>query len=172
MIIGILAKNKKLFDDVEEFFIDAFGAIDYRSEILPFDYTDYYKKEMGETLSRKFVSFKKLIRPGDLAKIKLRTNSIEEKFAAEKEGAVRRLINIDPGYITDAKLVLATTKDYSHRIYLRKGIYAEVTLAWRKGGFQALDWTYPDYRTREYIDILNRMRDSYAKQTKGISKKD
>ncbi len=160
LIIGMLAKDKKLFDRIEEFFAKEFGEIDYRSPVLRFDYTSYYRKEMGHPLARKFISFKKLIPPERISKIKLITNSLEETLAVKK----RRRINIDPGYISDSKLVLATTKNYSHRIYLDKGVYAEVTLSWKKGGFQPLEWTYPDYRTTEYREILDSIRNSYVQQ--------
>lgn len=160
LIVGMLAKNKKLFDKVEEFFVSDFGNIDYRSPVILFDHTDYYKKEMGHPLKRRFVSFEKLIRPEQLAQIKVKTNSIEEKFSIRG----KRRFNIDPGYVSESKLILATTKDYSHRIYLSKGIYAEVTLAWKKGSFQPFEWTYPDYKTGRYINILNGIRNTYMKQ--------
>ena len=162
LLIGMLAKDKLLFDVVEEFFIKLFGKIDYRSPVLPFAHTDYYKKEMGTPLERRFVSFSKLIHPERLPKIKIATNSLEKRLS--KKDPTKRKINIDPGYISDSKLVLATTKNYSHRIYLNKGIYAEVTLTWKKGGFQPFDWTYPDYKTGEYLDILNSIRNAYMKE--------
>lgn len=158
LIIGMLVKSKKLFNIAEEFFIKEFGHIDYESVIVSFTYTDYYKKEMGGPLKRKFISFKKSISPEKIAKIKLLTNSIEEKFSVNK----KRQINIDPGYISDSKLILVTTKDYFHRIYLNHGIYAEITLRWRRGGFEPFEWTYPDYRSREYIDIFNTIRNNYV----------
>ncbi len=164
LIIGMLAKNKKLFDFVEEFFVNEFGKIDYRSPVLVFDHTEYYKKEMGYLLKRRFISFDKLILPERLAKIKLVTNSLEEKFARRKNSHLKRRINIDPGYISDSKLVLATTKDYFHRIYLNKGIFAEVTLTWKRGSFQPFEWTYPDYKTTEYTKILNHIRNTYMRQ--------
>lgn len=157
LIIGMLAKNQKLFDIAEEFFIKEFGPIDYKSPAISFGYTDYYKKEMGSPLKRKFISFKKTIYPEKIAKIKLLTNSIEENLSASK----KRRINIDPGYVSDSKLVLATTKDYFHRICLNYGIYAEVTLRWRKSSFEPFEWTYPDYRSKVYIDILNDIRNAY-----------
>ena len=163
LIIGMLAKSQKLFDTAEEFFIKKFGPIDYKSPEISFDYTDYYKKEMGGPLKRKFISFKKTISPEKIAKIKLLANSIEEKLSSNK----KRRINIDPGYISDSKLVLTTTKDYFHRIYLNYGIHAEVTLKWRKGGFEPFEWTYPDYRSREYIEILNTIRNNYMKDYAG-----
>ena len=162
LIIGMLAKSQKLFDKAEEFFIKDLGAIDYKSPLIPFDYTDYYKEELGIALKRKFVSFRKAISPEKIAKIKLLTNSIEETLAMDK----KRQINIDPGYISDAKFILATTKDYFHRIYLNHGIYAEITLKWRKGGFEPFEWTYPDYRSRVYIDILNAIRNNYMKHAR------
>lgn len=163
LIIGMLAKDKKLFDVIEEFFVKEFGEIDYRSPVLQFDYTDYYEKEMGPGLKRKFISFKKLISPGSLPKIKASTNSLEEKHAEKEKKLIKRKINIDPGYVSDSKLVLATTKDFYHRIYLNRWIYAEVTLVWKKGGFRPFEWTYPDYRTKEYIGILNSIRNAYMK---------
>ena len=164
LLIGMLAKNKALFDTVEEFFIKMFGKIDYKSPVLPFAHTDYYTKEMGAPLERQFVSFRKLIHPEHLPKIKIATNSLEERLSKKEKDSRGREINIDPGYISDSKLVLATTKNYSHRIYMNKGVYAEVTLTWKKSGFKPLDWTYPDYKTEEYINILNSIRNTYMKE--------
>lgn len=166
LVIGMLAENKKLFDDIEEFFTNEFGEIDYRSPVLEFDYTEYYKKEIGHPLKRKFISFKKLISPEHLVSIKLTANAIEDKFSKKKDSRPARRINIDPGYLSDCKFVLATTKDYSHRIYLDKGIYAEITLCWQRDAFQSLPWTYPDYRSKEYISALNAVRALYM-ETRG-----
>ena len=163
LIIGMLARNKKLFEKTEEFFIEEFGLIDYQSPVISFKYTSYYKKEMGSPLKRKFISFKKLISPEKIAKIKLLTNLIEEKLSISN----KRQVNIDPGYISDAKLILATTKDYFHRIYLNQGIYAEVTLKWRKHSFEPFEWTYPDYRSKEYLRILNKIRNDLMKNHAG-----
>jgi len=172
LVIGMLSKGQKLFDTAEEFFIKEFGPIDYKSPSIIFNHTDYYKKEMGGPLKRKFISFKKPISPEKIAGIKLFTNSIEEKLAVGR----KRRINIDPGYVSDSKLVLATTKDYFHRIYLNHGIFAEVTLRWRKGGFEPFEWTYPDYKSKVYMNILNTIRHIHmeeailAKSSKDSSK--
>ncbi len=164
LIIGMLAKDKKLFDSSEGFFIKRFGEIDYRSPLVLFNYTDYYRKEMGQPLKRRFISFKNLISPQGLSKIKIATNSLERILSKKKNNTLKREINIDPGYISDSKMVLATTKDYFHRIYLKDGIYAEVTLFWRRHSFEPFEWTYRDYRTREYIRILNDIRNSYMEE--------
>lgn len=137
-----------------------FGAIDFSSGIIPFKYTDYYEGEFGKGLSRAFVCFSKLIAPEKLSAIKLFTNALEQKFSRDS----RRLINIDPGYVDMAKLVLATTKDYAHRIYLGRGIFAEITLRFKEKSFVPPEWTYPDYKTADYIGIFNRIRGLYAAQ--------
>ncbi|MFA5115878.1 MAG: DUF4416 family protein [Candidatus Omnitrophota bacterium] len=143
-----------------------FGRADFESQILDFNYTDYYEKEFGRDLKRQFLSFKRLINPGDLAAIKLFTNRLEFKlgYKPKNAGKIARRINIDPGYLELPKLVLATTKDFSHRIYLKKGIFAEVTLTYRKSSFKPLDWTYPDYRTPQYLSIFNHIRKLYYSQ--------
>lgn len=164
LIIGMLAKNKKLFESIEEFFVKKFGGIDYRSPLILFNHTDYYAEEMGRPLKRKFISFKRHILPEDISKIKAATNALEKRLSLKKEACIARQINIDPGYISDSKLVLATTKDYYHRIYLKHGIYAEVTLVWKKGSFHAFEWTYPDYKTVEYAAILNKIRELYMNE--------
>lgn len=137
-----------------------FGGIDFESEAMRFDYTDYYDEELGTGLKRKFISFKKLVDPGDLAGIKRCTNRIETSISA----AGKRSVNIDPGYLDMAKLVLATAKDFNHRVYLSSGIFAEVTLYYAKGSFRHWDWTYPDYRSAEYIAVFNQIRKIYSSQ--------
>lgn len=160
LIIGFIFQDKNIFDKALAQLARRFGKTDFISPIIPFNLTDYYKNEIGDGLSKKIVSFEKLIDPSRLAEIKILTNKIEERFA---ESGCRR-INIDPGYIDLSKLVLATTKDYSHRIYLKKGIYAEITLSYRDKNFQALPWTYPDYKTKEYSDIFSAIRQKYANE--------
>jgi hypothetical protein len=172
-----------------------FGPIELRSPILHFNYTDYYEKEMGKDVKRQFLSFQKLIDPGALADIKLFTNKLEEgcrdrarpkdggfsTLAPSKEASPGRLldarsasggyrpINLDPGYLASSKLILASTKDYSHRTYLKKGIYAEVTLRYAKGAFEPLPWTFPDYRSKEYINFFTETRTLYMKKLRGQS---
>ncbi len=135
-----------------------FGRIDFESSVLDFNCTNYYLQEMGEGLKKKFISFSKLISMGELYQIKLYANRLESKFL----NASNRKINIDPGYLDKAKLVLASTKDYAHRIYLRKGIFADLTLSYKGNSFTPNDWSYPDYRSKEYIDIFNQIRALYT----------
>jgi hypothetical protein len=145
---------------------ERFGSVDWVSEILPFDRTRYYEREMGWPLYRRFISFVKLIMPESIADIKLITNELE-KAHLDKE---KRTINIDPGYLTLERLVLATGKNYSHRVYLSKGIYADLTLIFHHGTFKPLSWTYPDYADERAISLFNRLRSEYLQRLReGVS---
>jgi hypothetical protein len=157
LVIGFIYQDEAFFVKVKEQLVKIFGRIDLESPVFDFNYTDYYEEEMGKQLKRKFISFAKLIPIADLYRIKLYANRLEKKYLS----AQGRRVNIDPGYIDLAKLVLATTKDYAHRIFLRKGIFAEVTLTFKGSSFVPNEWTYPDYRTKEYIDIFNHIRSLY-----------
>ncbi len=140
------------------------GSIDLHSEIFPFTHTDYYTREMGPELSRLFISFQRLIRCEQLPEIKILTNGLEENLALDAPGGLKRRINIDPGYLEASKLVLASTKNFSHRIYLGRGIYGEVTLRYRANRFEPLDWTYPDYQDHHLSDFLKQARRTYMGQ--------
>lgn len=158
LFMGLIFSGHIDIKNVQEDFISDFGDIDFESEVIDFNYTDYYCPEMGKPLFRKFISFRNLIYPGKLASIKNITCKIEERFAKDHN----RGVNIDPGYIEPAKIVLASTKNFFHRIYLGEGIYGEVTLYWKKDeGYKYFDWTFPDYRTPEYRNILEKIRDRY-----------
>jgi hypothetical protein len=157
LVIPMLAGEPAWFARAQEALCQEFGPVDYISDDLAFDYTGYYAPEMGAPLLRRFIAFEPLLDPGALAQAKTWTNALEQEWA--REG--RRAINLDPGYLTAAKFVLATTKDYAHRIYIGQGIYAEVTLLYRGGAFEALPWTYPDYRSAAYQRILGEIRSLY-----------
>lgn len=163
LIIGFIFKEGDAFNKTKIILEKRFGKIDFESKILPFEHTAYYEKELGKPLKRKFISFKRLILPLCLPRIKIITHKLENRLSDEKG---RRTINIDPGYLNHSKLLLASTKDYKHRIYLNKGIYAEVTLFYEAKAFRPWEWTYSDYKTAEYIAIFNLIRGIYTKQIK------
>lgn len=129
------------------------------SPAFDFTETNYYDAEMGVGLKKQFWVFEQLVDPGRLPAIKRQTNFLEAEYAGLKLHTEPRPLNLDPGYITLAKLVLASTKDHAHRIYLADGIYAEVTLSYRKGGWQPFEWTYPDYRRDDFQAFFTRCRD-------------
>lgn len=167
LVVGLIFNDNDARLAVLDRLTRVFGEADFQSGTMPFTYTDYYEKEFGKNLKRSFISFKELIPSEALPRIKADTNKLEIKFSFKG----KRKINIDPGYLTLAKFVLASTKDYAHRVYLGSGIYAEMTLLFKKDSFQPWEWTYPDYRTREYIDIFNRIRTIYSQQVKTLSTK-
>ena len=137
-----------------------YGQADFISEQMPFDYTDYYSPEMGGVLVRRFLSMEKLIQPEVLPDIKLATNELELKSASRG----KRQVNIDPGYLSKAHLILATGKGYTHRPYLRDGIYADLTLIYQGKKFCALPWTYPDYADEKQLSMLSKIREKYLLQ--------
>ena len=167
LIVGMLGNSAEIFCSAETDMETLWGQIDIASEILPFTYTDYYEKQMGPRLLRKFVSFAELIDPGALASIKHQSNSLEEKWAqvqADQQPDVARPINLDPGYIEPSKLVLASTKNYSHRIYIGESMYAECTLSYHRGAWQSWPFSYPDYASGDYDTFLCQVRNRLMEQ--------
>jgi hypothetical protein len=142
---------------------ERYGPVDFVGETLPFDFTDYYAAEMGKGLWRRMVSFEPLIMPDQLVSVKLWTNTQEVQTLNEQGG---RRVNIDPGYLAASKFILATGKDYTHRIYLGEGIYGDLTLVFQKGAFSPLPWTYPDYASEPLLGIINLLRKRYLWQLK------
>ncbi len=163
LFVGILSGDNTLLEEVEYLLAKRLGKVDIKSEIFPFDFTDYYKKEMGTNISRQFLCFKELINPEKLSDIKIWTNELENEIKCYRKSDVARPINLDPGYLTHCNLILASAKDYYHRIHLQNGIYAEVTLFYQHEVFKNLPWTYPDFQTEEYKNFFLKVRTLYAK---------
>lgn len=160
LICGLISNDRDLAARAIRLMEQQIGPIDATSEFWVFDQTDYYMLEMGEDLERQFISFEKLIDPVEISHIKLLTNQLEKRICHDLGLPTdRRLVNLDPGYMTLSKLVLATTKDFSHRVYLRDGIYAESTLWYSDGEWHAWPWTYPDYAGPNYKGFLTQVRE-------------
>ncbi len=160
LFIGAFAADPEVLREVEEILAVRLGTVDWRSPPLMFDRTRYYEKEMGWPLHRRFVAFERLISPESLVDIKLASHEIEADYTASGS----RSINIDPGYLCAERLVLATGKNYIHRIYLGNGVYADLTLVFSRGSFKPLNWTYPDYAAPEMIAHFNELRALYMTQ--------
>lgn len=163
-VVGILAIEEDLLPTARELITQQLGAIDLCSLIWPFTSTKYYADEMSDTLYRQFVSLSEPANPDRLVDMKLAANCAELADAQSRGRGQRRAINLDPGYITPAKLVLATTKDYSHRLYLDRGVYAETTLQFHVGRWEAWPWTYPDYAEPTYHNFFIQVRKSLLTQ--------
>jgi hypothetical protein len=142
------------------------GNVDHRSPDYSFDFTDYYNDQMRPPLKKFFISFERLFNREEISQQKIKTNEIEKTYSVQEKQKVLRLLNIDPGYLTQSKVVLATTKNFSHRIYLRDGIYAEVTLNYENGKFVFNPWTFPDYRAEGALTFFNELRNIYVAQLK------
>jgi hypothetical protein len=163
LIIGILAADGRCMQAGREAVLAEFGQADFVSDEWQFHETDYYRKETGENIVRQFLTFEKLISPEKLADIKRQTNTIEERLAKSLGTDVPRPVNIDPGYIEPSKLVLASTKNFSHRIYIGCKMWAEVTLIY-SNGWTILPWTYPDYRLKRYHEFFDKPRERLVEQ--------
>ena len=157
LVISFFLKEKNLAGQVCDTLIKAFGPIDIISRWFPFDYTSYYNEEMGTPLFRRMLAFSTLIQQDTLAAIKIATNAIETRLISKG----RRRVNIDPGYLLPERFVLASGKNFTHRIYLGQGIYGDLTLIYTKNAFQTLPWTYPDYADKNMLAYLERVRDKY-----------
>lgn len=158
LVIGFFLKEKRLAVGVVKALVEKFGPLDMTSPWFPFNLTTYYGDEMGAPLFRRMLAFKKLIRQSALANIKLFTNDLELEYSNHG----RRAVNIDPGYLLQERFVLATGKNYSHRIYIGSGIYADLTLVYLKGHFNNMPWTYPDYASENLINFLEWVRKKYV----------
>jgi len=155
LFVGFITNDLAILKKAERELMRKFGPVQSESPLFEFNFTSYYTGEFGNNLKRKFICFKRTRSPENAQSIKIQTNRLEEKFSR----VGKRRINIDPGYLTLSKVILLTTKDYSHRIHLGKGMYAEVALSYKQKTFRPFAWTYPDYASRGYIDFFNRVRD-------------
>ena len=164
LIVGILACDERCLTAARTALEAALGRADCVSAIWSFDQTRYYHDQTGPDIVRQFVSLADLIPPGDLAQIKHQTNAVEQQLAQTLEASWPRPVNLDPGLIEPSKLILATTKNYAHRIYIGKKMYAEVTLVFDKGTWHTLPYTYPDYHRQEYFDFFSTVRNALVQQ--------
>jgi len=166
LIIGILAANARCLEAAREKLADEFGPFDLVSDAWLFNQTAYYKDQTGPDILRQFVTVEALIDPGELANCKHRANRIEQELSETLAEPFPRPVNLDPGIIEPSKLILASTKNFSHRIYIGKKIYAEVTLVFDKGAWRTLPYTYPDYRQLPYFEFFSEVKEKLLRQLK------
>jgi len=170
LVVGLLCRDDALADESAAILASRFGPVDARSPVIPFDFTDYYEPEMGKNLRRSWSSFARPVAPECLADIKLATGELERVLARRhgvsaeatqdrSSAAPRRVVNLDPGVLTLHNFVLASTKDFAHRVCLRGGVWAELTLVFHSGRYEPLPWTYPDYRSPACLSFLLAARE-------------
>jgi len=168
LVIGIMAGRPEVFSLTQDELVNQWGPTDLESDFFPFTYTDYYSKQMGgASLMRKFISFDTLIAPETLSEIKMTTNQIEEKIKTKLQSP-HRTVNIDPGLISDSSLIMATVKDFAHRVPLQKGIYGHLEFLFGKKEIRILSWTYPDFKNKTYHSFFLAARKKYLVQIKKI----
>ena len=160
----MISAGVELFDLAIERLSASFGPAETLSAVMDFDFTHYYDAEMGSPLQRRFAAFERLIAPDALVDAKSRTNELERMFAAAAPDGPRRPINLDPGYVDEPKLVLASMKDFAHRVYLGRGVFGEVTLMYRNGRWEGFGWTFPDYASGRYDSFLTSVRESLRRE--------
>lgn len=167
LFVGMLAGGDALLSEAEGMLVAEYGEALGVSRTWPFDHTDYYEREMGPGLSRRFVAFGELAPQERLREIKLRTIEMEAAIAAEHAGGHARPVNLDPGLLRIESVVLASTKVSDHRVYLGGGVHAELTLIYEKGGWRPLPWTFPDFRAPTYHAYLSELREELKRLRKG-----
>lgn len=154
LLISVMYREEKDFEHSLTRIAPRLGDVAQTSEPFPFDRTDYYEREMGAPLFRRFVLTRDAIPRDELASAKLAAEAIENECSAHG----KRTVNIDPGLLADENFILATGKNYSHRIYLRDGVYADLTLVYERGEYRPLPWTYPDFASPEIRAFLTGLR--------------
>jgi len=160
LISSLFSPERGVIDRAIDQLSKTYGSLQWISPEMLFDRTRYYAREMGWPLYRRFVCFEELISPETLVDVKVTTNAIEGGYLIQGN----RQVNIDPGYISAERLVLATGKNYVHRVYIGKGIYADLTLVFMRGSFRPLEWTYRDYSAPEMIAYFNELRSAYMEK--------
>jgi hypothetical protein len=163
LFFSVFSRDEERVLNVVRGLSDMYGAIDHETPVIKFEYTDYYQNEFGTGIVRKLFSLKDLIDPAKVVGIKIKAVEMETEAVVNGQ----RTVNIDPGYVELSRVVLTTGKDYSHRIYLDKGVYADLTLTYRKGsGFVTLPWTYPDYASDDFRSFFGVLRSTLKGQLK------
>lgn len=157
LLASVIYRDEERFADARGLFAERIGAVERVSDRFPFDFTDYYAREMGAPLVRRFVVAADPVARDALAAVKEAAERIEVELAV----GGRRTVNVDPGLLTEENFILATGKNYSHRVYLRDGVFADLALVYEKGEYRALPWTYPDYASCAVRAFLADVRSAY-----------
>ena len=166
LIAAAFSRHPEALDWGKQQAEQAWGSVALASDLFDHHETHYYDASMGEGLKKTFWAFERLVDPAELPDLKRHTNILEDVYKQVMDHPVPRPLNLDPGYLTEAKLVLASTKDRDHRIYLRDGIYAEGTLYFHQGTWKTRPWTYPDYQRADYHEFFSRCREYLRRRYK------
>ena len=163
-LVALLYGNEDHYEPLRAKLSELFGPVELESPVYAFTFTKYYEGAMGPGLKRRLLTFEWESNPETLADWKRATNDLEEHFIEERRVGPQRPVNIDPGYITGGKLILASTKDFAHRIYLRDGIFAELTMYFQDGEWRSHNFTFPDFKSGVYSGFLCQAREAHLKK--------
>jgi hypothetical protein len=158
LVVAAFSRHPEAVSWAEEQLQPVYGPIALRSADYAFHHTRYYEPQMGTSLRKRLIVFEPQIAPDCLPAVKQHTIQLERQLAESGGYPEPRPLNLDPGLLQLGKFLLASTKDQSHRIYLRDGIFAEVTLRFHDGAFEPWPWTYADYREPEILRFLAEAR--------------
>jgi len=158
--VAVLYRDKERFDDAMRCLVERWGAADIIGPAREFDVTGYYQPEMGAPLFRVLASFEKLYDPMVIVEMKLECNEIERRLSVDD----RRTVNLDAGYLDHNKVLLASAKEAGQKVYLGKGIYADLSGRYKEGRYRPFEWSFPDFRDGRYDGELLKMRSAYMKQ--------
>ncbi len=161
-VLAVLFRDSTLLEPVRDKVDSHWGPMEYQSDPIPFNVTDYYRDEFGEDLKRSIWSFEEQMDASHLVRRKKEAESVEQRFARNGD----RRVNLDPGYIDPAKLVLASGKENGQKIYLDKGVFADIILFYEKGEWKPMPWTFPDFRDGRYDEALTRIRTQWKRKQK------
>lgn len=157
LVVSVIYRLEERFEEAALRMANVWGEPERIGGPFPFDRTDYYRREMGEPLLRRFFVSGRLVPRDALPAVKVAAEEIEQESSVEG----RRTVNVDPGLLTEENFILATGKNFSHRVYLGNGVFADLTLVYRKGEYRALPWTYPDYASGEIRSFLGQIRERF-----------
>lgn len=159
LFIAVMSGQEQYQNNVEDKLVASFGPIQRRSSVFSFsEFSHYYDDELGSPVWKYFISFHRLIQADELVPVKLATETLQHTYAVKQNDELHRSVNLDPGYVTGWNVVLSTVKNHGHRLYLREGVFAEVTLLYRNRSFQPLPWTYSDYSSTDILEFLELVR--------------
>ncbi len=159
LFVAVTYSDESLLHNIKSELVSLYGNVLDESDVYRFDFTDYYKNEMGSSLKKFFVVFEKLIGPAELPPVKIRTNSIEIRYSVSN----RRKVNLDPGYFTVHHLILASCKPRPHRVYLDKGVYADMVLVFQRSSCFLFRHTFPDFREKHVQEFFLEQRNKLLK---------
>lgn len=166
LLVALLTSDLQIMEEVERRLSAAYGGVEDRTEIFLFTFPGRFQREMGENLKKRIICFERLMPVEDLPEVKKLTNDLEWEYQEHLQERSRRKINLDPGYLTLSKVLLASTRNYSHHVYLKNGVYGELLLRFHRGALRNLPWTYPDYRTHLAHSFFTKVRERYHAQLK------